>query len=459
MLFHSQSFLLLFFPLTVVGYYLVSANRAARTWLLICASVVFYGYWDYRLVPLLLGSICANWALARTFGATPRRWLVYSGIFLNLIILGVFKYADFFAESIAMVTGERRDDWNIVLPLAISFFTFQQISYLVERGRDAAPEYRFRDYVLYVSFFPQLIAGPIVRHHEIIYQFAQSPLRPGVSERISRGMTLLIIGLIKKVFIADNLARIVDPIFAKSMSEASIGGVDAWVATLGFSLQIYFDFSAYSDMAIGLGLILGFTLPANFNAPYQASSIREFWRRWHMTLSRFLRDYLYIPWGGNRIGIARQFLALTATMLLGGLWHGAGWTFVAWGGIHGVGLVVNHLWTRVGLSMPSLLGRAMTIMFVFSAFVVFRAESIQSAVVILGDLAFTAEVGVLPTAKNAAMLGAALLIAILFPTSQRLAFELLRPHPAVAIMAAVALVLVLLKIGAGQNVEFIYFQF
>ena len=272
-------------------------------------------------------------------------------------------------------------------------------------------------------------------------------------------MTLLIIGLIKKVFIADNLARIVDPIFAKSMSDASIGGVDAWVATLGFSLQIYFDFSAYSDMAIGLGLILGFTLPANFNAPYQASSIREFWRRWHMTLSRFLRDYLYIPWGGNRIGTSRQFLALTATMLLGGLWHGAGWTFVAWGGIHGVGLVVNHLWTRMGLSMPFLLGWAMTIMFVFSTFVVFRAESIQSAVVILGDLAFTSEVGALPTAKNAAMLGAALLIAILFPTSQRLAFELLRPHPAVAILAAVALILVLLKIGAGQNVEFIYFQF
>ncbi|NQU71865.1 MAG: MBOAT family protein [Rhodospirillales bacterium] len=270
------------------------------------------------------------------------------------------------------------------------------------------------------------------------------------------------IGLVKKIFIADQLARMVDPIFARSVTSSIIGFVDAWVAALGFSLQIYFDFSAYSDMAIGLGLILGFALPVNFDAPYRATSIREFWRRWHMTLSRFLRDYLYVPLGGGRSGPFRQVLALSVTMLLGGLWHGPSWTFVAWGGIHGLGLAVNHLWRRLGIGMPPLLGWAVTFLFVVAAFVVFRADTMHAAANILGDLVFMAgapETVAPPTPKTVALLGGALLTAILFPTSQRITFEYLRPRPAVAFMIAAVFVVVLLKIGAGLNVEFIYFQF
>lgn len=459
MLFNSQIFLLVFLPLTVVGYYLTSTNRSIRIWLLIFASLIFYGYWDIRLVPLLVVSICVNWAFARVTEADLRRWIVPAGIALNLLVLAVFKYADFFAGSIASITGGQHQAWNIVLPLGISFFTFQQISYLVDRTRGGAPTYSFRDYFLYVAFFPQLIAGPIVRHNEIIHQFDLSPLREGVFERISRGSFLMVIGLVKKVFVADELANIVDPVFASATTQASVGGVEAWAAALGFSLQIYFDFSGFSDIAIGVALILGFTLPLNFNSPYKADSIREFWRRWHMTLSRFLRDYLYIPLGGSQRGRARQIGALAATMLLGGLWHGAAWTFVIWGGLHGAALALNHLWYRAGRRLPAPLGWLVTMLFVIAAFVVFRAETLGAARVIFGDMLFVGDVGTLPDTKTAALLCGAMLIALVFPTSQKIALDLLTPRPAYAAFSAVALTLVLIFVGTGQNAEFIYFQF
>jgi D-alanyl-lipoteichoic acid acyltransferase DltB (MBOAT superfamily) len=459
MLFNSQIFLLVFLPLTVAGFYLAAASTGARIWWLIAVSIVFYGYWDWRLVPLLVGSICVNWSLARLFGAVPRGWLVFAGVGLNLTVLGVFKYADFFAGTLAAAAGMQHESWGIVLPLAISFFTFQQISYLVERGRGAAPDYFFRDYLLYVSFFPQLIAGPIVRHNEIIHQFALSPLRADLFERVAGGLALLTIGLVKKVFVADQLTSVVDPVFAKAVAETSVGGFEAWVGAVGFSLQIYFDFSAYSDMAIGIGLMLGVTLPTNFNAPYKAASIRDFWRRWHMTLSRFLRDYLYIPLGGNRHGLARQISALLVTMLLGGLWHGAGWNFVIWGGLHGSALALNHAWNQAGRQLPTVVGWLLTFLFVIATFVVFRAEDTDSALVILGDLMFVSGSGDLPEAKTAGLLAAALMIALVFPTSQTLALDLLSPRPAFAAIGAAAVVLVLLYVGTGQNAEFIYFQF
>ncbi len=460
MLFHSQLFLLAFLPLTLGLYYLCAERRAARTWLLILASIVFYGYWDPRLVPLLIGSVCVNWLFARAFGRRPGALLIGAGVALNLAVVGVFKYADFFAGSLALLGLWQHQPWNIILPLGISFFTFQQISYLVDLRRGEGPVYAFADYALYVGFFPQLIAGPIVRHNEIIFQYAASPLRPGLSERLSRGLTLLAIGLLKKVVVADNLALIANPLYAAASEGRALGLAEGWAAASAFGLQIYFDFSGYSDMAIGLGLMFGLSLPLNFNAPYLATSIRDFWRRWHMTLSRFLRDYLYIPLGGSRLGAARQFAALTVTMLLGGLWHGAGWTFVIWGGLHGLALALNHAWGRLGVRLPGPAGWALTMLFVFVSWVLFRAESFGAALNIMTAMAgghgwSLAVEGV----EKLWLIAVAALVATLGPTSQRASLEMLAPRRLAAVAVAAALVLVTLDVGGGDNAEFIYFQF
>jgi D-alanyl-lipoteichoic acid acyltransferase DltB (MBOAT superfamily) len=458
MLFHSHVFLLLFLPTVLVGYYLFQAHRSIRTWLLVVASLVFYAYWDVRLVPLLVGSVCVNWMFARAFGRHPRRSLVVLGVALNLFVLGVFKYADFFADNLAWFVGFHHQRWSIVLPLAISFFTFQQISYLVDLYRARAPVYRFDQYALYVMFFPQLIAGPIVRHHELIHQFALSPLREGLYERLSRGFTLLIIGIFKKAVIADELAKISDSLFAAASQGLTFA--EGWLGAVAFALQIYFDFSGYSDMAIGLGLMFGFVLPLNFNAPYRATSIREFWRRWHMTLSRFLRDYLYISFGGNRRGPWRQAMAVFITFLLGGLWHGAAWTFVVWGALHGIALAVNQLWSRAGLRMPGILAWALTLLFVVVSFVVFRAESFTMAAGML--LAMAGANGwsmAVPGVGGPWLIAAAAALVLFAPTSQRLALEMLVPRWLAAAGIAVVAAYVTLHVGGGENVEFIYFQF
>ncbi|NQV20606.1 MAG: MBOAT family protein [Rhodospirillales bacterium] len=466
MLFHSQIFLLLFLPVALLGYYRLAVKGRSGVWWLSAASFVFYGYWDLRLLPLLAGSIAVNWMFAQGYMRArgfdgDRRYLVPLGVFLNLLVIGVFKYADFFSDSLAWLNGGEHAPWSIILPLGISFFTFQQISYLVDLKREAAPAYRFRDYVLYVSFFPQLIAGPIVRHNEFIFQLKHDPLREGLSERLSRGLVLLLIGLVKKVFVADRLAQMADPVFAQAAAGQAITAADAWMADIAFGLQIYFDFSGYSDMAIGLALMFGFTLPINFKAPYAAASIREFWRCWHMTLSRFLRDYLYIPLGGSRHGALRHGLALIITMLLGGLWHGANWTFVAWGGAHGLGLAANTLWDRYRLrALPRPVGWVATFVFVFSVWVLFRAESFDAALSLYSAMALMgAKMGSLTSLEQAVLLAGGLAVATLGPCSQDVARKILRPRPAVAVISALALVAVLLQVGLGRNIEFIYFQF
>ena len=262
-------------------------------------------------------------------------------------MLGLFKYADFFRGTAYGALGETFQPWSLILPLGISFFVFQKISYLIDLRRGDRHIYGFLDFCMFVTFFPQLIAGPIVRHNEIIHQFRLDPRRPAMWENLSRGFVLFVIGVAKKVALADTLAMVADPLFGKAVA-ASLSATEAWVATGAYTLQIYFDFSGYSDMAIGLALMFGLRLPMNFNSPYRAVSIRDFWRRWHITLSRFLRDYLYIPLGGNRCGALRQASNVIVTMLLGGLWHGANWTFVVWGGLHGTALAVNHVWQGSG---------------------------------------------------------------------------------------------------------------
>ena len=308
------------------------------------------------------------------------------GVVLNLAVLAVFKYADFLRGTAFGVLGEAWQPWSLILPLGISFFVFQKISYLIDLRRGDKHIYGFLDFCMFVTFFPQLIAGPLVRHNEIIHQFRADPRGNEMWENLSRGFVLFLIGVTKKVALADTLATIVDPLFAKATG-ASLGAGEAWAACAAYTMQIYFDFSGYSDMAIGLGLMFGLRLPFNFNAPYRATSIRDFWRRWHITLSRFLRDYLYIPLGGNRCGQARQVFNVVLTMLLGGLWHGANWTFVVWGGLHGVALAANHLWSERGLRMPRTLGWALTLLFVSACLILFRAPNFTTAGGVLASMA------------------------------------------------------------------------
>ncbi|MEX2614595.1 MAG: MBOAT family protein [Alphaproteobacteria bacterium] len=460
MLFHSQVFLALFLPVALIGYHRMAASRDLRICWLIAASLFFYGYWDYRLLPLLAGSIAMNWLLVRLHYRWRLRYLIGIGVFLNLGLIGVFKYADFAASSIAWIAGGQHENWSIILPLGISFFTFQQISYIVDVSRGDAPRYRFHEYALYVSFFPQLIAGPIIRHNEIIFQFDADPRQGPVHENLSRGAMLLLCGLVKKLFIADRLALIANPVFGAAADGATATFADSWMACLAFGLQIYFDFSGYSDMAIGLALMFGLVLPINFNVPYRAASIGDFWRRWHMTLSRFLRDYLYIPLGGNRFGPARQALALAVTMLLGGLWHGAAWTFVVWGGLHGAALGIYHLWRNAGYRMPAAAGWLVTMLFVFATWVIFRAETFPAAWGMLNSMAgLNGLTGALTDLTANWIIPVAFLVAALGPTSQMLVHARLHPNRMIAVAGGLALAAIVLHVGGESGQEFIYFQF
>ena len=468
MLFHSQLFLVVFLPLALIGYYVLASRRLARIWWLILASFVFYGYWDFRLIPLLAGSIVVNWILARVHALFPLQHIVTIGVVVNLALLGVFKYADFAADSVAWLGGWEHRQWSIILPLAISFFTFQQISYLADLSRGTAPTYRFHEFALYICFFPQLIAGPIVRHNEIIFQLSEAPKRDGLDERLARGLTLFVVGLGKKVLLADQLVKLADPVFAKAAAGEAVLMADGWIATWAYTFQLYFDFSGYSDMAIGLALMFGFNLPLNFNAPYQATSIRDFWRRWHMTLTRFMRDYVYVPIG-LRFPFARRgkyrlpdLVSTLITMGLLGLWHGAAWTYVIFGLIHGVAVVANQLWRRLRLSMPAIVGWALTILFFALSLVLFRSESVGVTIEILtvmltggGDGDPTVSLGL----HKMILLACAAAIAMLGPTSQKVVLDRLKPQPVFAAATAVTLVAVMVYGGGPDTKEFIYFQF
>jgi alginate O-acetyltransferase complex protein AlgI len=454
MLFNSFAFIFGFLPAVLAGYWLLARYLTARLWFLLAVSLVFYGYSDWRFVPLLAGSVVINWLAAETFLAKGRRGILHTAIVANLLCLGVFKYLGFFNAIFVDATGLPLSLPQLALPLGISFFTFHHIIYLADLLRGTAPRYRFRDYALYIALFPQILAGPLVRHHEIVPQFATSPARLGWDRRVAHGIGLFVIGLAKKLFLADPLARHADPVFAAAAAGAISTG-EAWTGALAFPLQIYLDFSAYSDMAIGLALLFGFVLPYNFNVPYRACSLRDFWRRWHMTLSRFLRDYLYIPMGGNRRGLPRQLTALMVTFLLGGLWHGAGWTFIIWGGLHGIGLAAGVAWRRWLPPLPRPLGWLALMLFLLATWIFFRAPSLGAAANM-----FAAIVGLGPgspvTGMRTIVLAGA--VALIGPSSQELVTRL-EPRRWVALAGAAATAVVLLKLGDGPSYEFIYFHF
>ncbi|MDE2573926.1 MAG: MBOAT family protein, partial [Rhodospirillales bacterium] len=398
MLFNSYGFILVFLPVVVAGFFLLGRESPslARGWLA-GASLVFYGLWDWRFVPLLLASVAFNYGagklLAGALAAGRRRrarLLLILGVGTDLLLLGGFKYLPFLAGIFTAVTGRDAGLGRIILPIGISFFTFTQIAYLVDIARGLTRGSGFVSYLLFVSYFPHLIAGPVLHHGDMMPQFAApATFRPD-ERAIAVGFTAFILGLFKKVALADQVAPFARAAF---VAGGHPGASLAWAGALAYTLQIYLDFSAYSDMAIGLSRMLNIRLPANFESPYKAASIIDFWRRWHISLSRFLRDYLYIPLGGGRRGTGRRYANLLLTMVLGGLWHGAGWTFVLWGGLHGVYLIVNHGWRHVARHLPPggragrFAGWALTMLAVILAWVLFRAPDIGTAWAVLCGMA------------------------------------------------------------------------
>jgi D-alanyl-lipoteichoic acid acyltransferase DltB (MBOAT superfamily) len=404
MLFNSYVFVLAFLPAALLGYYAlgaVASRRSALLWLTL-ASLFFYGWWRPDHLPLLLGSLAFNFAVGTRLGRLRRsrpalmRPALALGVGANLALLAYYKYSAFVAGNVAALTGIDFAMGAVALPLAISFYTFQQIAFLVDASRGETEEYDFADYCLFVTFFPQLIAGPIVHHKDVMPQFA----RPGAGRfdhaAFAEGITFFAFGLFKKVVLADGVAPLADTAFLAAGEGQAIAAAAAWSGVLAYTLQLYFDFSGYSDMAVGLARMFGIRIAYNFDSPYKAASVIDFWRRWHMTLSRFLRDYLYIPLGGGRCGAARRHANLLATMVLGGLWHGAGWTFVLWGALHGLYLVVNHGWRALsarlfpgvrGGALGLWAGRLATLLAVMVAWVFFRSPDLGTAFAMLDAMA------------------------------------------------------------------------
>lgn len=490
MVFSSYEFILVFLPIALAGYFglRIFAGKSITLFWLIVVSLAFYSVWDPWNLIVLFASIgfnftCGTALAARARSGRPTRLLLAVGIAFNLGLLGYFKYAGFFATNVNAILGTHVPVLDLVLPLAISFFTFQETAYLVDSSRGETHGYRFKDYVLMVTFFPHLIAGPIVNHRILMRQF-MNPAPIKISpQTFALGASLLVFGLAKKVLLADGMAPRANLFFDSVAQGASPGFAESWIGALAYTLQLYFDFSGYSDMAIGLGLLFGIRLPINFNSPYQATSIVDFWRRWHMTLSAFLRDYLYISLGGGRRGEARRYVNLAITMILGGLWHGAGWQFVCWGAFHGVGLAVCHFWQRVfgpgrGSRSGIVLARAFTLLFVIFGWVMFRADSMSSAGNIMGtmvglngfDLGVDADrrLTVLITLASIAILIA---ITQFAPNSQQwLGYDADRPaedgaawrtrlaaYPMHAAALGCVLVFTLTQMSAVQS--FLYFQF
>ncbi len=384
MIFSSYSFIFAFLPIVVVLYFLIASYYGARPSLifLVFSSLFFYGWWNPLFLPIILISMVINYNLGIHLRKSDslRKGSFIVGVLFNLSLLGYFKYRNFFIENVGYLLGEELVLAPLVLPLAISFFTFQQIAYLVDSYLGTVRENKVENYALFITFFPQLIAGPIVHHSEMMPQFSDSKNFKFNIINFNKGMVYFTIGLFKKIVLADQFAQWANSGYS---SVQSLEFFESWITTLSYSFQLYFDFSGYTDMAIGVALMLNIRLPINFDSPYKAVSIQDFWRRWHMTLSRFLRDYIYIPLGGNRNGIGREYTNLATTFLIGGFWHGAAWTFVIWGAIHGAALIVQRLWQNLGLRIPSVLGWIITLLTVHIGWVFFRSESLSDAIEML----------------------------------------------------------------------------
>lgn len=489
MLFNSYSFIFLYLPIVLLVFFWLarSSHAFAAAWLAL-ASIFFYGYWNPAYVGLLLGSIACNYtfglwlAKAETKGAGRKQLLVFA-ITANLLLLGYYKYTNFFISSINGVAGTHWSLGEIILPLGISFFTFTQIAFLVDTYQGKVKEYNFIHYTLFVTYFPHLLAGPVLHHREMMPQLQLYKNYQLDWDHVATGLLLFTLGLCKKTLLADSFSPYANAVF-DSVQHGTLPTIyEAWAGALAYTMQIYFDFSGYTDMALGIALMFNIRLPINFDSPYKATSIIEFWRRWHMTLSRYLRDYLYIPLGGNRKGKLRRYINLLATMLLGGLWHGAGWTFIFWGALHGLYLTLNHLWReqvtpKISFAIPARLsalsGGTLTFIAVVAAWVMFRSHDLAHASVMLSAMFggesrpitfFEVTHGqlLLSTAMSGSFLAKLMLFSMLWiwllPNSTKLKF--IKGSALLALIQAVVVVyfLCLAVDQFGSYSPFLYFQF
>ncbi len=472
MLFNSFEYLIFFLPVVFIVFFLLNSYKltvVGKIWLVL-ASLFFYSWWNISYLPIILGSLATNYSISRLLlGVSEekkylRKFLLILGIVFNLSLLGYFKYADFFISNINALTKSDINLLHLVLPLAISFFTFQQIAFIVESYKKEISEYNFLNYMLFVCFFPQLIAGPIVHHKEMMPQFAKLKNSVINNKNISIGIFIFCIGLFKKVIIADSLS----PVVGKGFDEiAYIGFVEAWLVSLAYTFQLYFDFSGYTDMALGTAKLFNINLPINFNSPYKAIDIQDFWRRWHITLSRFLKEYLYIPLGGNRKGEVRTYINLFLTFLIGGLWHGASWMFVLWGALHGLALVLNRIWKKFNIEMNKYAAIFITFMFVHICWVFFRAATMSDAIKILkgmfGFNGFTVHHPAVLAFDHIKMDPIILFLVLacfalvwLFKNTNELAY-VFKPNFQTAL--ASAFILFIAIINLNKISEFLYFQF
>ena len=497
MFFNSVAFIFGFVPLVLLGFFAFArlSHRLALAWLLL-ASLFFYGWWNPVWLPLMVASIafnfCVGAALDGPGSESRRRALLVLGIGVNLALLVHYKYAGFLLDNIAALLGLTQAPQAVELPLGISFFTFTQIAFLVDVNQRKAADLSPLRYGLFVTYFPHLIAGPILHHRELMPQFARAEIFRFDGGCLANGLTIFTLGLFKKVVLADRFAIFAQPAFSAAGTQ-DVSFFACWGAALSYTFQLYFDFSGYSDMAIGLALMIGIHLPQNFHSPYKARNIADFWRRWHMTLSRFLRDYLYIPLGGNRCGPARRHVNLMLTMLLGGAWHGAGWTFIVWGGLHGLYLVLHSAWRsllerhlppRLAGPWPgqAALAWALTFLAVVVAWVFFRAADLPTAMSLLrgmagrngsllpeqiidfvpvlatvaqgvGQVPFLGDGTVMGAVELALMLAAGLGIVTLAPALQEL-----RPRTRTWLLLPCG-ALALQQVLYGRSSVFLYFQF
>lgn len=486
MLFNSYIFIFLFLPITVFFYFGLNSRKWVRLsaiWL-IFISLVFYGWWNPKYVLLLVGSILFNYAIGawlkrnRDTDRLKKKFVLVIGISGNLLVLGFFKYADFFISNFDSFSHFQVPFLHIALPAGISFFTFTQIAYLVDAYRGETERYTLPIYSLFVSFFPYLLAGPIIHHREMTIQYTQLKSKTLDYSNITGGLYLFFIGLFKKVVIADTLAGWVSQGFDHA---ATLPLIEAWAVSLSYTLQLYFDFSGYTDMAIGTAKMFNITLPVNFNSPYRSLNIQEFWRRWHITLGRYVRDYVYIPLGGNRISEVRTLFNLMVTFFLVGLWHGAGWTFVFWGCLHGGALVVHRLWRKFNLRMPRFLAWLITFSFVNAAWIFFRAKTFGDAMKVLKGMIGMNGV-VLPESlgerlrgfqdygvrfgqwlgniggseKTIILIGMFLLISLVFRNSNEMVEQF---KPDFVHLTFICIVAVISILYLGSHSDFLYFRF
>lgn len=461
MLFNSFAYIILFLPLVLILYFVIG-KYANHTWakvFLVSASLFFYGWWEPIYLYLLGASIITNYVVAFLIErgrprATSRFWLAV-GVIFNLSLLGYFKYANFFVDNVNVWFGRHTILEKIILPLGISFFTFTQIAFLVDVCRGQAKKVSFLNYSLFVSYFPHLLAGPIIHHAQVMPQFEDKNNAIVNYKNIYTGILLFSIGLIKKVVIADTFAIFANDGYAHI---AELTTTTAWVTSLAYTFQIYFDFSGYTDMAIGASKLLNIDLPINFNSPYKSLSIQEFWRRWHITLSNFLRDYLYIPLGGNRVTEVKIHRNLVTTFILGGIWHGAGWNFVLWGLLHGMALSIQRLFGKFKITLPKLFCWFLTFNFINITWIFFRAQGIKDALQVMTKMFSFAS----PSAFNpilGLMFVTALFIVTKTPNSKQISNMQIADKLIFIPVITLIILTAIISMEISDSHAFIYFQF